>query len=81
MFSLAAGVLSAGFFSAGIFSIAICAGGFDFSMGCAGVGVGEATGFGGVYCSMITGVAIPSVGNLFSFAITLPASNESGSSC
>src|SRR5207253_8500229 len=46
-----------------------------------GVDDGDATGFGGVYCSMITGVAMLSVGSRRSLAIAALLSIASGSSC
>jgi len=57
------------------------AGAVELSGNLAGTGDGTVAGFGGVYCSMITGVAIPNVGNFLSLAITPLTSSESGSSC
>src|SRR5262249_26413519 len=44
-------------------------------------GEGTGAGLGGVYCSIITGVAMLSVGSLRSLAVTDESSIESGSSC
>ena len=46
-----------------------------------GLGDGEGAGFGGVYCSISTGVASASVGSLPSRPTSALSSIESGSSC
>ena len=67
--------------SCGASAMAFCAGAVTLSGAFAGVGDGTTAGFGGVYCSIITGVAIPRVGSFLSFAIAPVSSIESGSSC
>src|SRR5437879_13723513 len=67
--------------SCGASAMAFGAGAVTLSGAFAGVGDGTFAGFGGVYCSMITGVAIPRVGSFLSFAIAPVLSIGSGWMC